>query len=97
MRDLNNYSLYLLKLKSLKEKTLYLIRFVTSASLDFSNNLPRLLITLFWRSFIDNLRLSFSFYIIKAATIYILGLFLDSKGRPYCCYGYSGLSEITSK
>jgi hypothetical protein len=97
MRDLNNYSLYLLGLKSLKEKTLYLIRFVTSTLLDSLNSLLRLLITPSWQSFIDNLRLSFFFYVIKAFTIYILGLFLDPKRWPYCYHNYFSLSEITSK
>jgi hypothetical protein len=97
MQDLNNYPLYLSGLKSLKEKTPCLIRFITSVSSDFSNSLPGLLITLSQQSFIDNLRLSFFFYITKASTIYMLGLFLDPGRRPRHRYNYSGLSKTTSK
>jgi hypothetical protein len=85
----------LLELKNLKKNILYLIKFVTSILLDSLNGLPRLLIILSRQSFIDNLRLSFSFYIIKAFAIYTLGLFLDSGGRPCYYYSCSGLSGIT--
>jgi hypothetical protein len=96
MWDLNNCLLYLLGLKSLKKKTLYLIKFITFILLNSLNNLLRLLITLFWQSFIDNLRLSFSFYIIKASAIYILGLFLDPGRQPCCRYSCFDLSKIIS-
>ena len=96
MYDLNSRPLCLLGLKSLKEKTSLLIRFVISMLLDSLNSLPGLFITLSWRSFIDSLRLSFSFCVMRASAIYTLGLFLDSGGQPCYRYGCSNLSGGTA-